>query len=81
MNYFPRHQIEVSGQIHGPAALTTLRETKVPINGLRGRCGRCKEDENLLPLTEFETWFLGGCPVDSLDAAPSQLCRLLENSD
>jgi hypothetical protein len=49
--------MEVSGQLHVPAALPREKEPLVPITRLSGpqnRYGRCGEEKNSHPPTEIE---------------------------
>jgi hypothetical protein len=51
--------MEVSGQLHAPAALTPGKETLVPLDrrlgGLLSRSGRDSEEKNSQPVQGLET--------------------------
>jgi hypothetical protein len=55
---WPRHQMEVSGQLHAPAALAQGKNPGYPLNtrlgGPQSRSGRGDEEKNSQPLPGIE---------------------------
>jgi hypothetical protein len=73
--------MEVSGQVHGPAALPPGSSTRYPLYKRLGEpqdlYGYYGEEKNLLPLPEIEPRFLGR-PARSLVDVPTELSPLPE---
>jgi hypothetical protein len=68
--------MEVCGQIHNPAALSSGHRPRYPmcrkLGGSQNRSGRYRVEKNLFPLPGIETRFLGR-PACSLVAIPTEL--------
>jgi hypothetical protein len=72
--------MEMSGQLHAPAALSPQKYLPAPIwqkvGWTPGPAGRCEEEKILLPLTRMERRF-DGRPLHSLVVIQTELSRLV----